>query len=86
MTIHDSGRDLVIHGESLAGEEWPETFLRLYQELLPPGAPGRKLVYAQHRGPGRGMATNKVITCYRDATGRLATDHPLILRTRPPQF
>src|SRR5687767_4600191 len=41
MTIHDATWKILAHGESLAGETWERTFLRLYQAMLPEGSPQR---------------------------------------------
>jgi hypothetical protein len=86
MTFDFPERGLVVHGESAEGETWEGTFLRLYQSLLPPGSPARRIAHAERRGRPSGAATNTVVTAYHDGAGRLALDRPVLIRTRPPQF
>ena len=86
MTFDFPERGLVIHGESVEGETWEGTFLRLYQSLLPPDSPVHRIAHTERRGRSSGAATNTVITGYHDGAGRLALDRPVLIRTRPPQF
>src|SRR4051812_47954906 len=86
MRISDADAVPVARGQSLDGEDWRQVFLRLLRESLPDGSPARKVIYFENSGGPVAVATNMVITSYRDAAGDVHVDLPLFVLTEPPQF
>lgn len=86
MTIHDLAWKILAHGDSLPGETWEETFLRLYQAMLPADSPRRQFAAVEAPVKPSGSAIKTTITAFTDGDGQVKTDPPVIIHTRPAQF
>jgi hypothetical protein len=82
-TITGQGWDEAIEGESLPGEDWEATLLRLYHQKVPDGQ--------RRRVPRMWMVSRdgsmRVTMGFEDRfTSTVMTDPPVILKTDPPQW
>jgi hypothetical protein len=85
MTIRCVGRTVITTGKSHPGEEWEETFDRLYHEALGPLEPRRRIVFSAHHGFEAWAPPRMVIMANDDAPDDERQDPPVFVTTEQPR-